>query len=287
MALLKFQEALDHVLVFEGGYSDHPADPGGKTMAGVTQRVYDAFRARRKLPHRPVRGIAKDEINQIYKQQYWDAIAADKLPAGIDVVVFDGAVNSGPKQAAKWLQRALGFSRSQVDGIIGNVTLAAVEKHVDHDALIAQIIERREAFLKALKTFPTFGKGWMRRIKNVKETGQAWAMGSVGPAVEYIPGAEHKASVDDAKTAPPKAPGDLAAGAGTGGTLGGGGLDQVLNQAKDQLEPFQAFGWVKGIVVGIIIVGAVLAVGGFVWRWWAMKKAAELADALDTTGAPS
>ena len=283
----RFHDALARILVHEGGKVDHPKDPGGRTNKGITQRVYNAWRTKSYLPLRDVYQISDMEVTAIYRFQYWDSINGDQLPPGVGYVVLDGAVNSGPKQSAKWLQRALGFDKSQVDGMIGSVTLNATQQASDHDALIARIIDRREVFLRALKTFATFGKGWMRRIKNVKETGQAWAMGSVGPAVEYIPGAEHKASVDDAKTAPPKAPGDLAAGAGTGGTLGGGGLDQVLNQAKDQLEPFQAFGWVKGIVVGIIIVGAVLAVGGFVWRWWAMKKAAELADALDTTGAPS
>lgn len=283
----RFRDALARILVHEGGKVDDPRDPGGRTNKGITQRVYNAWRTKSYLPLRDVYLISDLEVEAIYRFQYWDSINGDQLPPGVGYVVLDGAVNSGPKQSAKWLQRALGFDKSQVDGMIGSVTLNATQQASDHDALIARIIDRREVFLRALKTFATFGKGWMRRIKNVKETRQAWAMGSVGPAVEYIPGAEHKASVDDAKTAPPKAPGDLAAGAGTGGTLGGGGLDQVLNQAKDQLEPFQAFGWVKGIVVGIIIVGAVLAVGGFVWRWWAMKKAAELADALDTTGAPS
>ena len=282
MALDRYAESLARVLVHEGGYSDHPSDPGGKTMKGVTQRVYDAYRARKNLPKRSVKAIADEELQAIYRAQYWDVIRGNDLPPGVDYAVFDGAVNSGPRQAVKWLQRALGFTGKAVDGVVGNVTLSAIGQDGDHDALIARITERRETFLRALKTWPVFGKGWLKRIRNVKDAAQAWAMGTVGPDVEYVPSGAAKASVDDAKTAPPKAPGDLAAGAGTGGTLGGGGLDQVLNQAKDQLEPFQAFGWVKGIVVGIIIVGAVLAVGGFVWRWWAMKKAAELADALDS-----
>ena len=278
----RFREALARILVHEGGKVDDPRDPGGRTNKGVTQRVYNAWRTKSHLPLRDVYLISDLEVEAIYRFQYWEPINGDQLPPGVGYVVMDGAVNSGPKQSAKWLQRALGFEQAQVDGVIGSVTINAAQQAPDHDALIARIIDRREIFLRALKTFPTFGKGWLRRIKNVKETGQAWAMGSVGPAVEYSPGGEAKASVDDAKSPPPRAPGDLAAGAGASGTLGGGGLDQVLNQAKDQLEPFEAFGWVKGIVVSIIVLSALLAAGGFVWRWWAVKKAAELADALDS-----
>lgn len=281
-----FQQALARVLIHEGGKVDHPKDPGGRTNKGVTQRVYNSWRTKSHLPVRDVFLIADNEVEAIYRFQYWDVIKGDQLPPGVGYVVLDGAVNSGPKQSVKWLQRALGFEKGQVDGIIGSVTLNAAQQEPDHDALIARIIERREVFLRALKTFGTFGRGWMRRIKNVKETGQAWAMGSVGPAVEYVPGAEQKARVEDARVAAPKAPGDI--GIGGGGTVATGGiaLDQVLTQAKGQLEPYQAFGWVKTIVVGIVIIGVVLAVAAFAYRWWAARKQAELADALDLTEAP-
>ena len=278
----RFHAALARILVHEGGKVDHPKDPGGRTNKGVTQRVYNAWRTKSYLPVRDVYLISDMEVEAIYRFQYWEPIHGDQLPPGVGYVVLDGAVNSGPKQSAKWLQRALGFVGSQVDGIIGSVTITAAQQASDHDALIARIIERRETFLRALKTFPTFGKGWLRRIKNVRETGQAWAMGSVGPAVEYVPGAENKASIDDAKTPPSTAPGDLAAGGGSTASVGAGGLDQLLNSVKEQLEPFVSLGWVKSIVVGIIILGAVIAAGGFAYRWWAKRKAAELADALDT-----
>jgi lysozyme family protein len=276
-----FDASLDTALVYEGGYSDHPKDPGGKTMRGVTQRVYDAWRGRRKLPKRSVKAITDDELKAIYREQYWNVVQGDKLPSGVDFVVFDGAVNSGPKQSVKWLQRALGFNGSQVDGIVGNVTLSAIEKHEDHDALIAGIIDRRRVFLKALKTWKTFGKGWTRRINHVLETGQAWAMGTVGPDPVYVPGGERKAPVTDARDTLPKAPGDLGIGVGGAGGVGGLSIDQVLNQAKDQLEPFQAFAWVKTLIVGLVIAGGIVAVASLVYRHWAAKKAAERADALD------
>lgn len=278
----RFHAALARILVHEGGKVDHPADPGGRTNKGVTQRVYNAWRTKSYLPVRDVYQISDMEVEAIYRFQYWEPINGQQLPPGVDYVVMDGAVNSGPKQSGKWLQRALGFDKSQVDGVIGSVTISATQQYPDHDELIARIIERREVFLRALKTFSTFGKGWLRRIKNVKETGQAWAMGSVGPAVEYIPGADQKASIDDAKSPPSKSPGDLAAGGGGATTIGGGSLDQVLNGAKEQLEPFVSFGWVKGLVVTIVIIGIVVTAAGFAYRWWADREAKKLADALDT-----
>ncbi len=124
MTASSFDEALKRVLVHEGGYADHPADPGGATMRGVTQRVYDGWRRRRGVPVRSVRLIEPGEVEAIYRLQYWDAVRADDLPAGLDYGVFDAAVHSGPGQAAKWLQRALGVT---ADGQVGEATLAALE----------------------------------------------------------------------------------------------------------------------------------------------------------------
>jgi len=282
MAATSYADSLARVLVHEGGYSNNPADPGGKTMRGITQRVYDAFRSKRGLAQRTVKAIDDAELQSIYREQYWDVIRGDDLPVGVDYVVFDGAVHSGPRQSVKWLQRALGFTGKQVDGVVGNITLNAIADDADHDALISRIIDRRETFLRALKTWPTFGRGWLRRISGVEAAGQAWAMGSTPAPAEYSPTGAQKARPEDAKAPPPKTPGDMAAGGGVAGAGGGASLDQVLNGAKDQLEPFQAFGWVKAIVVGIVVVGVLVAAGGFAYRWWASKKAAELADALDS-----
>lgn len=273
-----FDRALPHVLIHEGGKVDHPKDPGGRTNKGITQRVYNAWRAKSNLPIRDVYSIDQMEVEAIYRFQYWDAVMGDALPEGVGYVVFDGAVNSGPKQSIKWLQRALGsLYTGKIDGVMGTVTLQAVKACEDHDELIARIIDRRESFLKALKTWSTFGKGWSRRIAQVEQTGQAWASGSVGPEPTYVGGAE-KATIDDAKTAPGKAVADGA----TGGGIGAGGIAIVLEQTKDALTPYSvAGGWISNLVVGLIIAGAVLAVGGYAYRWWASKKKAALDDALD------
>ncbi len=278
MAKSKYAAALKNVLVHEGGIIDHPADPGGLTNQGVTQRVYTLYRKAKKLPDRTVRKMTTPERDAIYKERYWDVVQGDKLPPGIDYVVFDGAVNSGPSQAVKWLQRGLGSRYTgKIDGQLGQSTLAAVEAHPNHDALVAAILERRLAFLKALKTWKTFGKGWGRRVSGVKSVGQAWAMGDVGPAVEYVEGGEAKANVEDAKTAPPKAPGDAAAGGGTVGT--------VITQATDQLTPLGNIEFVGKAIAVITVAGVVLTVGGLAYRMWAKRKADQLADALDTVPA--
>lgn len=270
----EFARCFAHVLVHEGGKVDHPKDPGGRTNKGVTQRVYNGYRSSLGQGPRDVYSITDAEVEAIYRRQYWTPISGDQLPAGVNLVVFDGAVNSGVKQSVKWLQRALGFPATQVDGILGLVTLNAIKANTDHDKLIADIIDRREKFLRALKTFKTFGRGWLKRIGAVKATGQAWAMGTVGPAPEHVPDGNQKATIDDARKAPPKAPGDL-------GVAGGGGT-AVTSQAIEQLSPFEGIHLVKNLIIGLTIAGAVIAIVAGVYRWWATRKQAELADALDT-----
>lgn len=159
-----FDVALKAVLVSEGGWSDNKLDPGGKTMRGVTQAVYDAFRKRSGSPTRSVRSIGPEEVAAIYRFQYWDAIRGDALPSGIDYAVFDFAVNSGVVRAAQYLQRALGVA---ADGVIGNVTVHAAET-ADRAGVINAVCNARMGFLKRLPTFGTFGKGWTTRVEKVR-----------------------------------------------------------------------------------------------------------------------
>lgn len=270
----EFERSLAKALVHEGGWSNHPDDPGGATMKGVIQRNYDAYRRDKGLPTRSVRLIETHELREIYRKRYWDMIKGDQLPPGVSYVVFDGAVNSGPAQSVKWLQRALGV---KVDGAIGQDTLAAVKEHPNHDALIAKILDRRMAFLKALKNWKSFKNGWTSRVKGVLAVGQAWAMGDIGPEVIYVPGAEQKARIENAKTAPSTAPGDLAAGGGTMSTL--------ITQATDQLAPLQTIEFVGKTIAILTAAGVVVAISGILYRTWANKKAKALADALDTVAA--
>lgn len=164
-----FVSALAAVLVHEGGYVNHPRDPGGATNKGVTQRVYDDWRVNRGLPPRSVKFLQQAELEAIYKRQYWDAVKGDDLPTGVDYCVFDLAVNSGVNRAARFLQRSAGVLE---DGKIGPVTLAAV-KALSPSLLVDMICDERMCFLKSLGTFDTFGKGWTRRVSDVRDHAKA------------------------------------------------------------------------------------------------------------------
>lgn len=182
MVASSFATALSRVLSYEGGYSNHPADPGGPTMKGIIQREYDAYRARRGLPKQSVKLLSDDELHEIYRTSYWDACRCDELPTGVDFVVFDGAVNSGVIQSGKWLQRALGsLYKGEVDGSIGDQSVQAANAFQDKAALIDDICDRRIAMLRSLKTFPVFGKGWLSRVAGVRTRGKALAKGATAP----------------------------------------------------------------------------------------------------------
>ena len=276
MSAKNFDLALKKVLQSEGGWSNNPKDPGGATMRGVIQRVYDGYRKRIGKPMQTVRQISEAELRAVYKAQYWDAVRADELPDGVDYVVFDGAVNSGPKQSIKWLQRALGVPR--VDGVIGESTLAACIG-VAPEKIIAEIIHRRLLFLHALSTWKTFGKGWMARLDDVLDTGVRMARSqTVGlTSVVVDDGGSAKAPISDAVAAPARAPGDGVAGLG----LGGIGASAALDQLRDQLASYSDIHWVGQLVAGIAVLGAIVTLGGMGYGWYARRRRADLKDALD------
>jgi lysozyme family protein len=266
----EFERSLTKVLVHEGGFVNHPKDPGGATNRGVTQRVYDDYLKSRHQSSKSVKDITSGEVEAIYRQKYWNLIKGDSLPAGVSYVVFDGAVNSGVSQSAKWLQRALGVN---ADGVIGPATIEAVNSLHDHDALIDRILDRRLAFLKALKTWSTFGKGWAARVDGVRRTGKAWARNTAEPAVGFIAEGNAKGFLSDAKSPPSRAPGDAAAGAG--------GLSVVISQTQEQLMPYTNIDFVAKVMATLAIAGAGIAIGGLAYRFWAKRKADEIKDALD------
>ena len=166
-----FDKALALVLLSEGGKVDLASDPGGRTNEGVTQAVFTAWLAKQGKPSRAVYLITADEVSAIYKTQYADTVHFDDLPAGLDYVVFDGAVNSGPVTSAKWLQSALGVT---ADGHIGLLTLAAAKK-CDAAYMIGAVCDERIDFLKKLSTWSTFGKGWTNRVVSVRSAALAMA----------------------------------------------------------------------------------------------------------------
>ena len=155
-----YAQALKQVLKYEGGYVDHPKDPGGPTNKGVTQAVYDDWRKSQNLAVQSVRGISDAEVSTIYKNLYWDRISGDNLPSGVDFAVFDYAVNSGVSKASKTLQAVVGVTQ---DGQIGPATIQAAKNYV-----AMAVTNRRLAFMQSLSIWPTFGKGWSARIADVK-----------------------------------------------------------------------------------------------------------------------
>lgn len=167
----RFKRALPHILRHEGGFVNHPRDPGGATNMGVTQRTYDTFRDRRGQPRRSVRGVSDAEVEMVYRQQYWSPIRADDLPSGVAYCVFDAAVNSGPGRAVRWLQQVIG---AKVDGIVGNETLSLAAK-MKPQTVINKFCDKRLAFVRRLSHYDAFGRGWERRISEVRDQSLAWA----------------------------------------------------------------------------------------------------------------
>ena len=159
-----FPHCLELVLTHEGGYVNDPRDPGGRTNRGVTQRAWEAY-VGHAVDEATMRGLTAADVAPFYKTQYWDKVKGDMLPSGVDCAVFDFAVNSGTTRAAKALQQAAGVL---VDGAIGPATLAAVDK-ADPADLVARICNLRQAFLQSLSTFNHFGKGWTRRVSEVRD----------------------------------------------------------------------------------------------------------------------
>lgn len=180
---MTFSIILPWVLTHEGGFVNHPKDPGGATNRGVTQRVYDGYRQRMGQPQRSVKLITDTEVEMIYRLQYWNVVQGDRLPAGLDYAVFDYAAHSGPSKAAKDLQRELGV---KVDGVIGQITLAAAqaaEKAGNLADLITRYCARRMAFVRSLKTWPDFGRGWTRRVEGDQPGFQARDIGVIDRAI--------------------------------------------------------------------------------------------------------
>ena len=161
-----FEAALKAILHHEGGYVNHPADPGGMTNLGVTKRVWEEW-VGHEVDEKTMRNLTPEIVGPMYKAKYWDKVKGDDLPTGVDYVVFDAAVNSGPGRAAKWLQACVGV---EPDGGIGPKTLAAVNAF-DANQLIEDYAKRRLSFLMDLQTWDTFGKGWGRRVAEVQKTG--------------------------------------------------------------------------------------------------------------------
>jgi lysozyme family protein len=172
--------AIRKILEHEGGYVNHPSDPGGATNKGITIATFRSF-IKRDGTIADLKALTTQQAVNVYKAQYWDAVRADDLPSGVDYSVADFAVNSGPSRAAEYLQAALGVTQ---DGAIGPKTLAAAQA-ANAKPLIKQINADRLAFMKRIqggKLWKTFGRGWQRRVDAVRSTSLALVDSAPAPS---------------------------------------------------------------------------------------------------------
>jgi len=159
-----YQKCLETILHHEGGYVNHPKDPGGETNLGVTKRVYEAWVMENDLSQKDMKDLLVEDVAPIYKNNYWDRVKGDQLPNGLDLCVFDFGVNAGTGRAAKYLQTMIG---TVADGGIGPNTLKALGNYVEENGLeqtIKNYQEARQEYYESLSTFETFGRGWTRRV---------------------------------------------------------------------------------------------------------------------------
>jgi lysozyme family protein len=234
-------------------------------MWGVTKRNYDVYRRRRGLEPQDVRLMTPAERDDIYHSWYWSPPRADDLPAGVDYCVFDGAINSGVVQSAKWLQRALGVAD---DGQIGDHTLLAASEANPHE-VIKSICDQRRAFMRRLKTFKTFGDGWLNRVDDVESIARAMASRHGHEPQPHVSAAEGGAKAPATDIAPP-AVSPSTATATTAATSAGAA---TVQQIQDQLSPFSD---TLSVMKYVLLACAVIGVGLTIYSIWKNAKLKEV-----------
>ena len=262
-----FDPCLSIILKEEGGNDDDPRDPGGRTSRGIIQREWNVFR--QTHPNRPqdVWQASSEDVNLIYHDNYWMPYC-DDMPAGVDLVFFNTSVNSGRQQAVKELQRALGVS---ADGMMGMITWNALSGR-NMSQLIINMCNQRRKFYQALKTFPTFGKGWLARTDRIQSSALAMSGAQAGKVIaSEHPTPDTKPETPDV-TISPKAPTSSADKPAVppetsgGVTTAGGLIIAALNQLKDEISQFSDIKYITYAVLAITIIGAIYTVYGIMKR---------------------
>ena len=247
-------ESIRRVLMSEGGYVNHPADPGGPTNFGVTIADYRKF-VKGDASAADIRAMNVEEAKDIYRAKYWGAMRCDALPAGVDYCLFDYAVNSGTGRAPKVLQRLLG---APVTGRMDDATVAAATVR-EPRALIAAICDERMRFLQSLKTWPVFGAGWTRRVAEVRAAASAMA----DRAARRVPIRNDRPMTPSAgKGVVPV--NDVARKGAAGGAIATGGA------AAQQ----SAQGGADWVVIGLMVLATIaIATGSWLfWRWHQKRR---------------
>jgi lysozyme family protein len=174
MAAANFNKCLSVILHHEGGFVNHPKDPGGATNLGVTKKVYEEW-VGHPVTEQVMRKLTPQLVSSLYKVKYWNVLKCDDLPAGLDLCVFDFGVNAGTGRSARYLQRLVG---AREDGAIGPKTLSLVKALVTlkgGDNVVDEFQESRRVYYRKLPTFSTFGRGWLRRVDEVEVAAKAMA----------------------------------------------------------------------------------------------------------------
>lgn len=257
-------------MVDEGGLDDDPHDHGGRTAYGIIQREYDGFRRRHGLPTRDVWKITIEEYTEIYHNRYWQPWC-DRLPDGLDYVFFDDAVNTGPVQAARNLQRALGV---RVDGMMGDVTLGAANTHKDLPALIKRYCEQRRCFYRALRQFPRYGRGWLNRVRHVEKGALAMATGKTpsrsGMDDDLKAQATARAKPEDTKKPP------VSAGTATATTTASTVGSAVAEQLQQMSYQLSALSETLMIIQWLLVAIAVVSGGFAIYAIWQQHRTSEV-----------
>lgn len=233
MAEENFENCNALVLIHEGGYVNHPEDPGGATNKGITQRTYDSWRRRTGAGTKHVKYITQREVDAIYREDYWNPIKGDLQPIGIDYTTYDASVNSGIGRGPKWIQKAIGVV---ADGRVGPKTLARMNSLTEEETVKAlkKAASLRMGFLRGLSHWKTFGRGWTRRVHEV----EAGSIGMVSGT--HVLREEEKKSRQAASA---EAGGAVSTGVGGAGAWT---LD---------IEPLVLYGIAGAVLIMMIIIG--------------------------------
>lgn len=158
-----FERALRVILRHEGGYVNHPKDPGGRTNLGVTQRTWESWTGK-PSSEAEMRALTPEKVAPVYRKNYWDKLRCGELPPALALCVFDFGVNAGPARAARYLQKLVGVVQ---DGVAGPATVAAVKAwagRIGEAEAVRAYQNARRGYYRQLSTFATFGRGWLRRV---------------------------------------------------------------------------------------------------------------------------
>ncbi len=248
MAKSTYARVMPEVFAHEGGWSDHPSDPGGATNMGITIGVFSEWLGR-PATKTELRNMPKSTAEAIYKARYADPLRYDDLPAGVDYATLDGGINSGVSRGAKWLQRAVGAAQ---DGKVGPLTVNAANAAPDKVATVKRICGYRLGFVQSLRTWSVFGRGWARRIAEVEALGVTLALEARNEAPRPHIAAEEQQANRDASRA-----GNTAVATGAPTTIGGG---------TAAIDP-DAVGQVSSLPgLALFVLGLIVA-GVFLYRW--------------------